>query len=281
MKLIVDSGSTKADWVALDAVGFVSEPIVTLGLNPEVLTDREFTSRLEQNQKLEQISSKVTSIYFYGAGCGSLRTKSMVKRLLNSFFVHCKTIEVHEDTYAAIYALLGKGDKGIVCINGTGSNVSYFDAHQVTPLIESLGYMAMDDCSGSSFGRQILKSYFLKVMPKELSLDFEKEYGLDADKVKYNFYKQENPNAYMASFLPFLIKHKDHPFFVEMIEKELDYFIKVYLKDHPFTKDCKVNFVGSVAFLLQEEFKKALEEKQIQIGKFVQKPLDGLIEFHQ
>lgn len=281
MKLIVDSGSTKADWIALDSFGFVSEPIATLGLNPEVLTDQEFTSRLEQNQKLQQIKSKVTSIYFYGAGCGSLRTKTMVERLLRSFFTGCSTVKVYEDTYAAIYASLDKGDKGIVCINGTGSNVSYFDGQQVSPLIESLGYMAMDDCSGSSFGRQILKSYFLGVMPKDLSLDFYKDYALDADKVKYNFYKQENPNAYMASFLPFLIKHKSHPFFVEMIERELDYFITVYLKDHPFTKDCKVNFVGSVAFLLQDEFRKALNEKQIQIGKFVQKPLDGLIEFHQ
>jgi len=38
MKLIVDSGSTKADWIALDPAGKILFTSQTLGLNPEVLS---------------------------------------------------------------------------------------------------------------------------------------------------------------------------------------------------------------------------------------------------
>ena len=38
MKLLVDSGSTKADWIALDDDGKVHFTTQSLGLNPEVLS---------------------------------------------------------------------------------------------------------------------------------------------------------------------------------------------------------------------------------------------------
>ena len=37
MKLLVDSGSTKADWIAIDDSGKVLFTTQSLGLNPEVL----------------------------------------------------------------------------------------------------------------------------------------------------------------------------------------------------------------------------------------------------
>ena len=36
MKLIVDSGSTKADWIAIDDSGKILFTTQTLGLNPEI-----------------------------------------------------------------------------------------------------------------------------------------------------------------------------------------------------------------------------------------------------
>ena len=43
MKLLVDSGSTKADWIAIDDNGKVLFTTQTLGLNPEVLTKDEIS----------------------------------------------------------------------------------------------------------------------------------------------------------------------------------------------------------------------------------------------
>jgi hypothetical protein len=45
-------------------------------------------------------------------------------------------------------------------------------------------------------------------MPKDLALEFEEEYNVEPDYIKQNLYKEPNPNAYLATFAKFLIKHK-------------------------------------------------------------------------
>ena len=47
MKLLVDSGSTKADWIAIDDNGKVIFTTQSLGLNPEVLEEEEIINRLD------------------------------------------------------------------------------------------------------------------------------------------------------------------------------------------------------------------------------------------
>jgi hypothetical protein len=42
MKLIVDSGSSKADWIAINTSGEMLFSTQTLGLNPEVLTKEDY-----------------------------------------------------------------------------------------------------------------------------------------------------------------------------------------------------------------------------------------------
>jgi glycosyltransferase involved in cell wall biosynthesis len=46
MKLLVDSGSTKADWISIDETGKILFTTQTLGLNPEVLNKEEIISRV-------------------------------------------------------------------------------------------------------------------------------------------------------------------------------------------------------------------------------------------
>ncbi|RYG41365.1 MAG: N-acetylglucosamine kinase, partial [Chitinophagaceae bacterium] len=46
MKLLVDSGSTKADWIAIDDSGKVLFTTQSLGVNPEVLGKDEVLNRL-------------------------------------------------------------------------------------------------------------------------------------------------------------------------------------------------------------------------------------------
>ncbi|MGQ8869384.1 BadF/BadG/BcrA/BcrD ATPase family protein [Myroides sp. TSA_177.3] len=281
MKIIVDSGSTKADWIFFDQDNKVITSVTSLGLNPEVITLEEFHTRVNTVPDIAKNKDKVTELYFYGSGCGSNRSKTTVRDFFTSYFINCQSINVHEDTYAAVYATVGKSEKGIVCINGTGSNVSYYDGTVIHQKVESLGYMAMDDCSGSALGRLMIKALFLNYMPVELAKKFTQKYDLDADVVKYNFYKKENPNAYLASFLPFLIEHKDHPFFQAMIEEQVVFFVEHYIKSHPESSSVPVHFVGSVAYFLQDEFKAVLHKHGITIGKIIQKPLDGLIDYHK
>ena len=279
MKLLVDSGSTKADWIAIDDAGKVIFTTQSLGLNPEVLEKKEIISRLNDKFDISHNKNNVSHLHFYGAGCGTDRMKIFLTDVFKAYFSKA-IISVHEDTYAAVYATTPKNQKAIVCILGTGSNASYFDGLVLHQKVQSLGYIAMDDCSGNRFGRHLLRGYYFNKMPKDLAKEFEEEYNLDPDYIKNNLYKEPNPNAYLATFAKFLIKHKDHDFCKKLIEIELNDFVENYIKQFDNCTEVPVHFIGSIAFYLKEELTAKLDANKIKIGKVLRRPIDGLIAYH-
>lgn len=279
MKLLVDSGSTKADWIAIDNNGKVLFTTQTLGLNPEVLNNNEVIERLNDKFDISHNKKKATHLYFYGAGCGTERMKNFLSEVFQKYFTNA-VISVHEDTYAAVYATTPKNEKAIVCILGTGSNCSYFDGNVLHQKVQSLGYIAMDDCSGNRFGRHLLRGYYFNKMPKALAKEFEEEYNLDADYIKSNLYKEPNPNAYLATFAKFLIRHKDTEFCKKLIYAEMEEFVANYIMQFKNYKEIPVHFVGSIAFYLKEELEEVLTKYGITLGNVLRRPIDGLIAYH-
>ncbi|RTY93609.1 BadF/BadG/BcrA/BcrD ATPase family protein [Flavobacterium sp. GT3R68] len=279
MKILVDSGSTKADWIALDEDGSILFTTQTLGLNPEVLTKEELITRLNDRFDILHNKNKVSNLYFYGAGCGTDRMKIFLKQVFQEYFSNA-AVTVHEDTYAAVYATTPKNEKAIVCILGTGSNCSYFDGRVLHQKVQSLGYIAMDDCSGNQFGRKLIRGYYFGKMPKDMAAQFEKEYDLDPDSIKHNLYKEPNPNAYLATFAKFLIQHKDDDFCQKIILSDMEDFVENYIKQFENYKEVPVHFIGSIAFYLKDELRQVLEKHGIQLGNVLRRPIDGLIQFH-
>jgi N-acetylglucosamine kinase-like BadF-type ATPase len=279
MKLLVDSGSTKADWIAIDEAGKVLFTTQSLGLNPEVLTKEEIINRLEDRFDISHNKNQVSSLFFYGAGCGTDRMKNFLTEVFQNYFPNAK-VTVHEDTYAAVYATTPKNEKAIVCILGTGSNCSYFDGNVLHQKVQSLGYIAMDDCSGNRFGRHLLRGYYFNKMPADLAKEFETTYNVEPDPVKNNLYKEPNPNAYLATFAKFLIKHKDTQFCQNFINEEMESFVENYIKQFDNYKEVPVHFIGSIAFYLKEELEKILNKHEIKLGNVLRRPIDGLIEYH-
>ncbi|MEN9336773.1 MAG: hypothetical protein RLZZ500_1760 [Bacteroidota bacterium] len=279
MKLLVDSGSTKADWIAIDENGKVLFTTQSLGLNPEVLDKEEIIARLDDKFDISHNKDKATHLFFYGAGCGTDRMKNFLTEVFEKYFSNAAVV-VHEDTYAAVYATTPKDEEAIVCILGTGSNCSYFDGKVLHQKVQSLGYIAMDDCSGNRFGRHLIRGYYFNKMPKELALEFEEEYNVDPDYIKHNLYKEPNPNAYLATFAKFLIKHKDTEFCKRYIEMEMVDFVENYIMQFDNCKEIPVHFVGSIAFYLKEELTDILNRYGIKIGNVLRRPIDGLIAYH-
>ena len=279
MKLLVDSGSTKADWISIDEAGKVLFTTQTLGLNPEVLNKEEIISRVNVRFDISLNKDNVTNLFFYGAGCGTDRMKDFLQAAFQEYFPNA-AIVVHEDTYAAVYATTPKNEKAIVCILGTGSNCSYFDGTVLHQKVQSLGYIAMDDCSGNQFGRQLIRDYYFSKMPANLATEFAKTYDLDADVIKHNLYKEPNPNAYMATFAKFLILHKDEEYCQKLVRKDIQVFVENYITQYENCKEVPIHFIGSIAFYLKEELKEVLESNGLSIGNVLRRPIDGLIEFH-
>jgi N-acetylglucosamine kinase-like BadF-type ATPase len=279
MKLLVDSGSTKADWIAIDDEGKVLFTTQSLGLNPEVLTKEEIISRLDDKFDISHNKDVATQLYFYGAGCGTDRMKDFLTTVFQEYFSNA-TVVVYEDTYAAVYATTPKGERAIVCILGTGSNCSYFDGTELHQKVQSLGYIAMDDCSGNRFGRHLIRGYYFNKMPASLAKEFETEFNVDADFIKNKLYKEPNPNAYLATFAKFLIKHKDNDFCKKIIKKEMKSFVKNYIMQFDNHNEVLVHFVGSIAYYLKDELELMLNKYDIKIGNVYRRPIDGLIAYH-
>lgn len=279
MKLVVDSGSTKADWIALDENGSIQFTATTLGLNPEVLEREDVLYRIDQRFDISHNKDKVTHLYFYGAGCGTDRMKNFLTGVFKEYFTNAEIV-VHEDTYAAVFATTPRNEKAIVCILGTGSNCSYYDGKELHQKIQSLGYLAMDDCSGNQFGRHLIRAYYFGKMPQELAKEFEKEYDLDADVLKHNFYKVPNPNAFLATFAKFLIKHKDHEFIRKIVLHDMQVFVDNYITQFEDCREIPVHFIGSIAYYLKEELEMVLNGNGLTLGNVYRKPIDGLINYH-
>ena len=218
-------------------------------------------------------------MFFYGAGCGTDRMRNFLTEVSEDYFSKAAVV-VHEDTYAAVYATTPKDEEAIVCILGTGSNCSYFDGKVLHQKVQSLGYIAMDDCSGNRFGRHLIRGYYFNKMPKDLALEFEEEYNVDPDYIKHNLYKEPNPNAYLATFAKFLIKHKDTEFCKQYIEMEMVDFVENYIMQFENCKEIPVHFVGSIAFYLKDELTTILNRYGITIGNVLRRPIDGLIAYH-
>ncbi|RZJ72805.1 N-acetylglucosamine kinase [Flavobacterium sp.] len=279
MKLLVDSGSTKADWIAIDDAGKVLFTTQSLGVNPEVLAKDEVIARLDDRFDISHNKKSVTHLYFYGAGCGTERMRSFLAAIFKDYFPNAN-ISVNEDTYAAVYATTPKNEKAVVCILGTGSNCSYFDGKELHQKVQSLGYIAMDDCSGNRFGRELIRAYYFGKMPQNLATAFEKAHDLEPDVIKHNLYKEPNPNAYLATFAKFLIQHKDDAFCKKLIYAAMEDFVELYIKQYDEHKTVPVHFIGSIAFYLREELKEVLEKHNIKIGNVLRRPIDGLIAYH-
>jgi N-acetylglucosamine kinase-like BadF-type ATPase len=279
MKLLVDSGSTKADWISIDDQGKVLFTTQSLGLNPEVLTKEEVVERLNDKFDISHNKKNVTHLFFYGAGCGTERMKNFLADVFQEYFPKAM-ISVHEDTYAAVYATTPKNQKAVVCILGTGSNCSYFDGNELHQKVQSLGYIAMDDCSGNRFGRHLLRGYYFNKMPFGMAKEFEEEYNIEPDYVKHNLYKEPNPNAYLATFAKFLIKHKDTDFCKELIEAEMEKFVEFYIMQYENAKEVPIHFIGSIAFYLKDELEIVLKKHGLNLGNVLRRPIDGLIQYH-
>lgn len=282
MILIVDSGSTKTDWIALSDDGKHLFQTQTLGLNPQVLSQEIIRERIVNNFDLSKHRTEVKELYFYGAGCGVKKPCKLIKEVFNEIFTEAQDIVVKEDTYAALYATATEGVKSVICILGTGSNCSYYNGETIEQKVISLGYILMDDASGNYFGGQLIRDYKFNKIPKALSQKFENEYDLSSENIKNHLYKNPNPNTYLATFARFLIENKDEPYCQELIKRGLSQFIEhQVVLQFPDAKEIPIHFVGSIGFYLQKELKEVLALYGLTAGKILKRPIDGLVSHHK
>jgi N-acetylglucosamine kinase-like BadF-type ATPase len=282
MILIVDSGSTKSDWLAVDSNGNkLMEKVRTKGLNPAILSEKKLYKTIRKSDDLITNSGKVTHVFFYGAGCGTENPRMLLKGVLEDIFPNAH-VEVNEDTLAAVYATISNPkEAAVVCIMGTGSNCSYYDGEVLHQRVDSLGYILMDDASGNYYGKELLRDYYFNHMPENVKIAFGAKYNLESDFIKYNLYKQPSPNAYLANFAEFMFLQKDSDYIVELIKNGIrEFATNMIMQYKEELKDVPVHFAGSIAYFSRKEIEEVAEEMGFKVGNFERRPIDGLVPFH-
>ncbi|WP_298547746.1 BadF/BadG/BcrA/BcrD ATPase family protein [uncultured Aquimarina sp.] len=278
MILIADGGSTKCDWILLNESGEIVFKTRTEGLNPAVFEKSLLEKRVRANAELTAHSTTIEAVHFYGAGCGTEKPAAMLKKIFEDFFINADVI-VREDMVAAVYA--ATTEPGIVCILGTGSNSCYYDGDDIHMAVDSLGYILMDEASGNYFGKRLIRDYYYKRMPPEVTGEFEKRFDLSSDSIKENLYKKENPNTYLASFAEFIFTSERNGYFYKIITEGIQEFVETRVLCFPEAQNVPVHFIGSIAHFSEDIIRAAVWPYHLTVGNIVRRPIDGIIDYYR
>ncbi len=277
MLIIVDSGSTKADWQVINADGS-RELHTTMGFNPFFHDEDRIEMELNKSFVKDVNVVEAKKVYFYGAGCSDKMRCDIVKRGLERIFTNAETLEVEHDLLGSARATCGM-EPGIACIIGTGSNTCLYDGKDVIDNVSNLGYLLGDEGSGSHLGKLLIRAYFYRELPDDMIEFFHEEFG-NNKRVILNKIYGEAPNVYLASFARFFSKHKSHFYIQKLANEAFAELTRRHILKYDGCHNVPIHFVGSVAYHFQDILKTTLEEHNLSLGVVIQKPIDALVDFH-
>jgi len=277
MVLIVDSGSTKSDWVLLKDRDS-RELHKTMGFNPYFHNETIITNAIKQNQELSALADGIEQVFYYGAGCSSEEMNGIVRRALKKVFTKAE-VQVDHDLVACAYATY-TGKTAISCILGTGSNSCHYDGEQLTEAVPALGYILGDEGSGSYFGKKLLSAFLYNKLPEVIAKDLRERFELTKDAIVENVYMRPHANVYLASFMRFIAEHKEHQWVDQTVFEGLTHFITEHVCCFSDHKEVPVHFIGSIGHFFEPQLRRAAEDKWIELGTITRKPIDGLVDYH-
>ena len=276
IKLICDSGSTKAEWCLLN--GKSKKIVTTQGLSPYFLTTQQIQQIIAKELMPKIKNIRIDEVFFYGTGCSNSENIKSVKKAISLVFTKAK-VAVDHDLMGAAKALCGS-NKGIACILGTGSNSCFYNGKKIVKNSPGLGYVLGDEGSGAYLGKKVIQYFLYKTFDEDLMDRFNAKYATNSVDILNHVYKQPLPNRYLASFVPFLIENRGHYMIENIIEDAFNDFFFNHIYKYRESWQMPINFVGSVAFGFKDVLKEMCNAYELQLGIVIKKPMDGLIKYH-
>jgi glucosamine kinase len=276
MILVVDSGSTKSDWRVIGDCG--STAIATKGLNP-IFVSADIIKEEVMREVVPQVATEeVTKIYFYGSGCWDDHLQGIISNALAAVFTNA-AIEVKHDLLGAARATCGH-HPGISCIIGTGSNSCLYDGKEVVDNITNLGYLLGDEGSGTHLGKKLIAAYFYRELPEELSPLLDDYFPGGKQSILDKIYGPETPNVFLAAFTRFIHQHRKHPYLQHLVYESFSEFIDRHVRKYSGHLGLPIHFIGSIAYYFQDNLKLVLQERNMNVGTFIKKPIGALADYH-
>ena len=282
MILTADSGSTKCHWALVENTNNSTEPTIieTRGINPVTCSSEQVREIIAEGL-LPNIETKdVEGIYFYGAGYIANAPATLeLQRTLQEIFPQTERVVVATDMLGAAHALCGH-DKGIVCILGTGANSAFYDGEQLAKNVPPLGYILGDEGGGANLGKTFVSDALKGLMPHEIVDLMYEECQTSYAQIIESVYRKPNANRYLASFVPFMARHRDRAEIRRCIDLAFDNFIERNLLQYPDVEQMPINFVGSIAAVFEQELTEALSRHSLTLGKIERSPIGGMVKYH-
>lgn len=276
MMLIADSGSTKTDWcVILDNTPI--KRIGTKGLNPFFQSEEEIQQELTHSLLPQLPEGTIDSVYFYGAGCTPEKATTLRRAIADSLPV-VGNIKAYSDMLAAARGLCGR-EAGITCILGTGSNSCFYDGKEIVNHISPLGFILGDEGSGAVLGKLLVGDILKNQLSPAIKEAFLKQFDLTVPEIIDRVYRQPFPNRFLASLSPFIAQHLEEPGIRQLVLGSFIAFLRRNVMQYDYTQ-YPAHFIGSVAHCYKEILQEAAQETGIRIGKILQSPMEGLIQYH-
>lgn len=273
MFVIIESGSTKAEWAVVSDCGKTNS-FVTEGINPS--TQTTFTDLQNQTDVLSAIRA-CHFIYFYAAGIIDSESKLRLYHWLQGYGFTGEFFAA-SDMLAAARACFAE-EFGIVGILGTGSNSCIYDGNEIIKTMPSLGYILSDEGGGTHIGKEVLRAYFYNLMPMAERQIFENNFSVSKKNVIASLYQAPNAGRYLASFTPFL-SMVEGSWKKSLLKKVFRQFIELRIMTYPEYNRYPIKFVGSVAYNFQDILKETMSEFGLQASEIICHPVEKLIEYH-
>jgi N-acetylglucosamine kinase-like BadF-type ATPase len=277
IKLIADSGATKAEWCLLK--GKKKRILFTQGISPYLMTTEQIIKLLQKELKPKLKKEKISEIYFYGTGCSNPENIKHIKKALKEVFHEVSKVFVDSDLMGAARALCGH-EKGIACILGTGSNSCYYNGKRIVKNSPGLGFILGDEGSGAYLGRKVLQHFLYNTFDDELMEKFNMKYKTNKLEIFDQVYRQPLPNKYMASFALFLTENRGHYMIENIIEDSMNDFFYTHLYKYRESWLYSVHFTGGVSYAFKDVIKSLCNTYELTLGKILKNPMEGLIEYH-
>lgn len=276
IKLIVDSGSTKAEWCLMD--GKTTKKILTQGLSPYFFSAVQIENIILQELRKKIPDIEPDEVYFYGTGCSNIENANLIKRILRRIFKRAKVIVDH-DLMGAARALCGK-EKGIVCILGTGSNSCFYNGKKIVKNNPGLGYVLGDEGSGAYLGKKVIQYFLYRTFDADLMERFHAAFHTNSNEILSAVYKKPLPNRYLASYAVFLSDNRGHYMIENILEDGINDFFFNHISKYRESWTMPIHFVGSIASVFKDVLQNICNMYELQLGKVMKKPMEGLVKFH-
>ena len=285
MTLIVESGATKTDWLALAEDG-TRVNVKTGGMNLASMPQDAVNEVVESASSLlfKEGVTTIDSIHFYAAGlicqpgeCVPVMAQTLDK-VLRGFFPDA-SIEYASDTLAAARAVCGH-DPGIAAILGTGSNTCLYDGERIVRNVRSGGFILGDEGGAARLGKLFVSDFIKGLVPEPVAGEFARDFEVDYLTVVRNVYKGEAPAGYLGSFAPLITSRYDSCGYIkELVDNNFRDFFERALKQYDI-ESYPVGVVGGFGYANKDILMRLSEPYGIKFSKIIKAPIEGLVDYH-